>query len=267
MLHCAGQIGDVLFGPSFTATNTPPSIDQVLISPTANSANGNSICIHSGPVGVWCMGNLNDSGQLGNGSISGSPAFMQWMAPAPISRLATGTWDQICALDLMGEVWCSGLNFGPIPMPQGPGGHQTLWVATSGAPMADDPTVLRAEAGRSECQVKQMLGLDCGFALFGMPGAVVDGTHMQLPPPTLARECWLTSTGSVQCTDATRFGHGTVLALAAAPYTTDLCVVYADGSLWCLGSNSFGELGTGDSLPVSAERQVQPPGSVALGCQ
>lgn len=62
------------------------------------------------------------------------------------------------------------------------------------------------------------------------------------------------------------FANGTVLSVGLNFYGNNLCAVYADASLWCLGSNTNGMLGTGDTDPRTTATMVQPPGSVRLGC-
>jgi hypothetical protein len=62
------------------------------------------------------------------------------------------------------------------------------------------------------------------------------------------------------------FAPGSVVSLGLNFYGDNLCAVYADGSLWCLGSNQGGMLGTGDFQPRTTPVMVQPPGSVRVGC-
>ena len=66
--------------------------------------------------------------------------------------------------------------------------------------------------------------------------------------------------------DSTLFDPGHVLSIATSPYTDSICAVYEDGSLHCLGSNTNGELGTGNFMPVTTPTMVAPPGSVRVGC-
>ena len=57
--------------------------------------------------------------------------------------------------------------------------------------------------------------------------------------------------------------------MSTSQYTSDVCVVIDDGSIWCAGDNLVGELGTGDMnpVPMAAPVRVQPPGSVSVACQ
>ena len=46
-----------------------------------------------------------------------------------------------------------------------------------------------------------------------------------------------------------------------------VCAVPEDGSLWCIGENHSGKLGTGADDDLQTETQVQPPGSVRTGAR
>jgi hypothetical protein len=92
--------------------------------------------------------------------------------------------------------------------------------------------------------------------------------------------CWLTVEGMVLCTSFVRIAGlneyfadtypappaNPVLAFAADPHSTTMCAAKADGSLWCVGDNSWGKLGTGEYDDLDVETQVQPPGSVRVAC-
>jgi hypothetical protein len=265
-LRCAGAIYQTTFGPQFTAVPGQMNVDQILVAPTANSATGNALCIHRTDHTAWCMGDFNSHGQFANGDTCPQNGFVQWDNATNVDFLATGTWDQICALE-SGTVRCAGYGFGVQPITV-PGLHSTAWVDTFGFVHVDDPGVFRAADYRSECWVTSGKSFHCIMGDLGTPCTAVNGTAggMPMPPPMGPPSCLLDTSGHVQCTDLNNFSQGVVLALGGNFYSSDVCVVYADGSLWCRGQNFNGELGTGDSMPVPAERQVQPAGSVRLGC-
>ena len=44
------------------------------------------------------------------------------------------------------------------------------------------------------------------------------------------------------------------------------CAAFDDGSLWCIGENASGKLGTGGYAALTVETAVAPPGSVRIDC-
>ncbi|XYI01261.1 hypothetical protein ACMHYB_16505 [Sorangium sp. So ce1128] len=62
------------------------------------------------------------------------------------------------------------------------------------------------------------------------------------------------------------FTQRPALAIAGNFYTDSLCAVYDDGSISCFGSNDHGQLGVPDAQ-LTAEKIVQPPGSVDVSCK
>jgi hypothetical protein len=262
-LRCAGAVYQTTFGPQFTPLVGQSDVDQILVAPTANSATGNALCVHRADHTAWCMGDFNSHGQFANGDTCPQSNFVKWDNADDVEYLATGTWDQLCALE-SSAVRCAGYGFGVQPITV-PGPHTTMWFDRAAMVHVDDPSILRVSDYRSDCWTGTDGQFHCIPMDFGTPCTIVQGTvgHLMMPDQVI---CLLDTTGHAQCTDLNNFTHGTVLAIAGNYYTPDVCAVYADGSLWCRGPNRNGELGTGDMMPVPGERQVQPPGSVRLGC-
>jgi alpha-tubulin suppressor-like RCC1 family protein len=263
-LKCAGAVFSSVWGPEFTGTGEM-NVDQVMIRPTFNAADGNGMCLLADGV-VRCMGRNNNNGVYGTGGTADVPTLTLWGTVDDLVRIGTGTWDQICALDSAGDLYCSGYNYGPSPMLQA-SGISTFWVSTFGDVLTDDGGVWRVSQARAECQLRAT-GLACGGADYGPPGEIVDGGTVQGPMFDEAI-CWLTMAGDVQCSGAGQieyFEEGRVLAIGLNYYTDSLCAVYDDGSLWCIGSNDSGKLGTGDYADVIVETEVQPAGSVRIEC-
>lgn len=278
-LRCAGRVYMTTFGAEFVDAGLS-GVEQVLFSSTSNSPTGNTMCVKLEDGTARCMGDGTDQGQFGNGSTAPTDMFVQFGSLTDIHRIASGTADQLCAISKTGVVHCAGYNFGATPAAQDGGAqHTTLWVDTTGMARLDDPTVWRAETGRTQCQITSA-GLECalgfGFNPIGPPGEVVDGTGGEVNSGKY-RACALTSAGKVTCvikdqatmseTPVEMFTTGAVLAIAGNAYTDSLCAVYSDGSIWCVGSNDQGKLGTGTMTALQAETMVQPPGSVDTSCQ
>jgi len=265
-LRCAGVVYTKSFGPRFVDTGQN-GVDQILIGPTFNIANGNQLCIHKTDGTALC---------IGFGNVIKAADFTQWGTLNNLVAIGTGTFDQLCGIDQTGKIYCSGSGIGTTPVVQDGGKlHSFFWQDTFGMLKADDLSVLRASAGRTECQV-QAAGLRCFAGTFGTAGNVVDGSEVaSVAGVGMPDACWLTSEGKVMCARHDMMGNvsmkpafsgGTVLSLAANLYTNSMCAVFNDGSLYCVGKNDQGKLGTGDTVPLTTETMVQPPGTVRINC-
>jgi hypothetical protein len=231
------------------------------------------------------MGDFNNAGQFGGGFTGPSSSFVQWGGRSDITAVGTGTWDQMCASTTSHEVLCSGNGFDVNPVTSGSVGTGFM-VTAFGTVRIDDPAVWRPGESRTECYVGP-LGLMCGGGFdppIGTPATVVAGGNTQgLPDDPQAGfcfprpACWLESNGRVTCSSCdsqqpgqqtmrSYFTPGSVVSLGLSSNGDNLCAVYGDGSLWCLGSNASGMLGTGDFSPRTTPVQVQPPGSIQIGC-
>jgi hypothetical protein len=273
-LYCAGQIDVTNYGSKFVDTGVA-GVEQILMSPTFNAANHNSICVVRSNKGGECWGSDNDQGQFADGNKNASPLPVSWGGILDMHRLATGTWDSICGLTNSGKAYCAGYSFGATAIAS-PGIHQNLFVDTFGMINTDSTTVLRVPNSRAECKIGAD-GYECGGTTpYGMPGTVVDGTVQG--GGASGRACWLSSDGKVTCTPwspgmpgppifGSMFTAMPVLAISGNFYSDDICGVYSDGSIACMGKNAHGELGTGDTAPVGAEKIVAPPGTIDVTCK
>ncbi len=255
-VKCAGLIAGIDHGAR------PTDIGQTGVEQIMLFFFDDGMCVTKTDHTVHCMGtNQNAFGT------TISPTFARWTARSDLAAIASGTWDQICGITLTGQVYCGGLgnpNYGNPPIAVGQPGQRRVWVDTSGAARLSDAAVLRAGESRTECTVRAN-GLVCGGTSFGpMNGTVVNGSRSSSAQGDFT--CWLDSAGTVGCTTGPRFEAGKVLHLAASYYTDSLCAIYNDGSIWCVGSNSNGKLGTGDTAPLATETMVAPPGTAHVRC-
>jgi hypothetical protein len=181
----------------------------------------------------------------------------------------------------------------------------SLWQDIAGQVHANEAAVLRVGNGRTGCVIlPQGLVCDAGPVVNAMmmagaeqytlgwftgtrvthtdeAGTLVDGNQAGMESV-----CWLNASGEVYCRKVDPasppspgrvppmiryFAGGTVIALAANPYSpamdgTTLCAVYNDFSLWCVGENREGKLGTGAFDSLAVETQVLGPDSVGANC-
>jgi hypothetical protein len=228
------------------------------------------------------MGGYNAHGQFGNGSTDSTADFVQWGTRNDLVALGTASWDQICAQAQDGHVYCAGYQYGTVPVDAGPASF--FWFDDSSVLRFDDASVFRISNDITICKIEAD-GAHChappqppAGVVVGTPGTVVD--VFAFPDPTgsvTGESCWLDTSGRVRCyqsgdlpsapppTTYDRFVGAPVIAIAGDFHTTAFCAVRADGSLWCMGDNAAGHLGT--SAPMLAtETQVVPPGGVLVGC-
>lgn len=171
-LVCAGFTYMTQYGSTFVPTG-PTGVDQIILSATFNSETGNAVCVHNIGNEVLCFGDGNSWGQFANGDTSPSATWIRWGgASATFARIATGTWDQMCALDLAGSVYCSGLYFGTMTMmPMGltfgtspalqpaPGPATAVWVDPFGMADIDDTATFRVSDGFAACAITAAVSL------------------------------------------------------------------------------------------------------------
>jgi hypothetical protein len=257
-VRCAGVIGSVDYGMQLASIGQT-GVEQIMVMFLDQG-----MCVTRTDHTVQCMG--TNTNAFGSGNIS--TTFSQWTSHTDVAAIATGTWDQICGIDSSGQVFCGGIsnpNFGYPPVNVGSAGQTSVWVDTFGEAHLSDPNVLRPAESRTDCQVSA--GLEC---LMGGPFGPVDGTLVMGTElggnPSNSEACWLTSNGTVTCSFGPRFAPGRVLFFAADSYSDSLCAIYNDGSVWCIGSNDDGKLGTGNTNTLTTETMVAPPGSARVAC-
>jgi hypothetical protein len=259
-VKCAGLIGSTDYGMSFTTTGQTGAT-QIMVFLLSSG-----MCIAKTDHTVYCVG--SNTGILGD---SPWPTFRQWSEHGDIAAVATGFYGQLCGITLGGQVFCGGQrsagDYGNPPINVGPPGQTSVWVDLFGEAHLSDPGVLRPGENSAKCLV-QAQGLVCQeLGTFGpADGTIVMGTTVVRARTADLRTCWLAQDATVTCEYGPRFAAGKVLFLAAGFYSESLCAIYSDGSVWCIGSNQHGKLGTGNDAPLEIETMVAPPGSAHVGC-
>ncbi len=207
---------------------------------------------------VWCWGRA-DLGQLGDGSTGDAIDHLRTM-PVQVRRgssmlrgvtkIAAGA-EFTCAVRTDGTVWCWGsARVGQLGNDQaGPGEYRTTAVRVRrvGGSLTG---VRHITAGdHHACALRTNGSVYCwGYARYGQLGDGTTGVGMGDARSLAVR---------------VRRGGGyldDVVALAGGYYHT--CAVRSDGSVWCWGAGSYGQLGDGES---GIGHQRTKPGRVLRG--
>lgn len=177
---------------------------------------------------LWCWGDINNYGQLGDGTNSGGYAFPNQSGSANDWNILTVGYSHSCAIKQGGSLWCWGYNG------QGQLGIGSTTDAYSPTQVGTDINWTAIKAGYyTTCGIKSDQTLWC----WG------DNSGGQLANGTTAL-----STSPLQILTASDWSDVDV-------GNSNICAVKVGGTLWCWGgSNSFGELGygnfTGSSVPL-----------------
>jgi hypothetical protein len=256
-VKCAGLVGGTTYGMTLAPIGVG-GVEQILLMFLDDG-----MCVTRTDHTALCMG--TNAAALG----VASPSFTRWTARSDLAALGSGSWEQICGITTAGQVYCAGTAtptaYGQPAVAVGTPGQTGLWVDTTGAAKLSDATVVRPGESRTDCQITTA-GMKCGAMTYGptngtiVSGALTGGATAPVP-------CWLTDNGNVTCSTGPRFAAGKVLLLAASYNTDSMCAIYNDGSVWCVGSNSNGKLGTGTTLALAVPTLVAAPGSARVRCE
>lgn len=215
-----------------TSPVTSPHSGQLIVNvsdgATAVSSGGQVTCATDGGGGATCWG-ANQFGQLGNGTTKASTA--------PVAVAGTG-WQSIstsgattCGIKTDGSLWCWGLN-----------NFAQLGTGKSGPqkkPMLVAPGTTWADVSTSwfnTCAISTSRELYCwGQNIRGAAGIGRTSRMVARPTPV----------GS---------GGGGWLDVSTGGWHT--CGVRADGTLWCWGQNTMGQVGNTKAGVQSAPAQV-----------
>ena len=174
---------------------------------------------------AWCWGD-NQAGQLGSGTDSGTPTSGTTPSPVPSQVGSVGDWSQLsaghehtCGVKTDYTLWCwgandegqlgSGINLGTANATPTQVGTETDWATVSAG-------------GRHTCALKTDRTLWCwGADDFGQLGQISASTSTVQAVPLQVAGSWA--------------------AIAAGDQFT--CATRTDGTLWCWGRNTDGQLG------------------------
>ena len=241
-------------------------------------------CARKGDGTLWCWG-MNNYGQIGDGGTADkkAPAHVQALGTA-VAELATGGYHS-CARKGDGSVWCWGLNdFGQI-------GDGTSAKKTTPVEVKDVGAVANLTAGAMHTCARKADGTAWCWGM-NDSGQIGDGTRVNKTTPVqgkgLGSVAQLVAGGEHTCarkTDATLWcwgkndhgqigagggalSSGPVAVTALGTETAEVtaggqhtCVRKTNGTVWCWGNNTFGQLGDGSSTPSAAPVPVTALGA------
>ena len=207
---------------SSTTTTTAPPADpaQVAVGPTY-------ACAITPEHLVKCWGR-NDSGQLGNGTMTDSSTPVQVLGLTDVESISAaepaGSFGATttCAVRGDGTAWCWGSNsVGTV------GSGPAEAVVTAPQQVANLTDVEQVSVGNVHACARTADGAAHCWG-WGIDGRLGDGDVSNTVHPV-----------PVQLP-----GFSDVVDIAAGTYHS--CLVRGDGTVWCWGSNGSGQLGTGD---------------------
>jgi alpha-tubulin suppressor-like RCC1 family protein len=284
-----GQLGDGTIGPSpvpipvLVSVGGPVFADVVEISAGVED----SACARRSDGTAWCWG-WNADGQLGDGTTMNRSSPVQVMAApgVPLSdvvEIASAEW-HACARKADGSVWCWGKNS------RGQLGNPAVGAASlvpvqvelaTGGPLVAEGLVLSAEASYAWSAGGQLYAWGGNqFGQLGIGGFIdkpaanpVAVSGVVSVGSACCHICASTATGYVYCwgrNASGQLGDGTTTASdtpvptleapGGAPFTgvaqiaggdNHTCARRIDGSVWCWGSNTSGQIGRPGPQSVS----------------
>ncbi len=240
-----GQIGDGTF-----ISHPDDPVKVIGSGVLAIRADENSTCALRSNKTVWCWGS-NEYGELGDGTTSTSPSAVQVLkasggALRDVKWLGDGMGNHRCAVTTDGTVWCWGANgVGQLGDGTRAASSKAVHVRASrnGGPLT------------GVAQVVTGFGVSCALMVdqkvrcwgWDESGQVGDGTvSLMRPFPSQVRQ-----------DNGKPLKHIATVSAGAA----HVCALTTLGSVWCWGSNFFGQSGDGSTSKMHAEAvQVRFPG-------
>jgi alpha-tubulin suppressor-like RCC1 family protein len=232
--RCFGANVDGALGSGDRATHLTPVPVAAAVGFDGLAAGENHVCgLEHGSGAVWCWG-YNASGQLGLGDTASRDAPARLPQPAAAIALAAG-YNHVCAIAADHTLWCWGDNT------EGQLGQADL----PGAPNALSP--VRVGGDSDWIGVAGGQGHTCGVRAPSTMWCWGRNNQPELgAAPTVQQSRTPTQTGTfTDWTPAIDVGQDSS------------CGIRGDGTLWCWGDNTFGQLGAPpEGSPVAAPRQL-----------
>ncbi len=248
-------------------------------------------CARKSDGSVWCWG-FNLWGPVGNGTTETATAPIEITSlNSDVAQIATGKW-HTCAVKTDGTLWCWGYNIlGQLGVPSaGQYSTEPIQVGLDG--------VIRVYAGAMySCALTTDRLVWCWGS--NHSGALANGGYDDSPTPVLTAlpagtqdvslgkffGCALNENGTVWCWGDNYSGalgnnqvgndpNGSIptptqvinlphRAISIGAGDGHSCAILEDGSLWCWGANTAGQLGLGDTQNRLIPTHVSLPGAAA----
>jgi alpha-tubulin suppressor-like RCC1 family protein len=249
--NATGQLGDG------TTTNKLVPVQVAALGTTVVevTAGYGHTCARKSDGTVWCWGS-NAFGELGDGTISGTAPTCQYpyiCKPSPVQVAALGTsvveiaasTDNTCARKSDGKVWCWGSNANG-ELGNGTTSGQSCHNGTPCQPSPAEVTVLGTSAVELAAGYNHICARKNDGTLWcwgnNANGQLGDGT-------TTGQTCFSGYPCKPSPQEATGLGTNVVEVAAGGSYHSaylgHTCARKSDDTLWCWGSNVYGQLGNG----------------------
>ncbi len=232
--RCFGANVDGALGSGDEATHLTPALVAGALGFDALAAGQNHACgLEHATGAVWCWG-YNASGQLGVGDTTGRDAPVRLARPASALVLAAG-YNHACAVAADHSLWCWGDNTeGQLGQADVPGAANALQPVRVGG----DSDWIGVAGGQ---------GHTCGVRAPGTMWCWGRNTRLELAA----------APSDKQVRAPAQVGTFSDWTAAVDVGQDSSCGIRADGTVWCWGDNSFGQLAAPpETAAVGAPRQI-----------